>query len=494
MLARATALLALAAAAACVDPADDLATDDLTAPDGDDTGKADAATELKVRVGDTSVWVSSVLARKPYNGGQAWVLHARTSRTLTDANAFIFDDVFGEVTQPSPRTLDVAFGTTSSGPMLDGVNQFLSMGFAPSAGRPDHLTARVVVRPRVVDSAGSSKIAFTAEVTPVVFDGHTVWRVLARTTVATTGITATVGGAPAAVRMIDATHAAIDLERDQLIAIAGVATGEVAVTATIASGPVTRRGHVAMVVKKLGLTAGDPYDTWPSPSCTDATRACLGGLGDGLDLGACGDALTVRACSGELGARVDGATLAATRAEADARLADPAGFARDATALVGADHAAAFIAAVGARSGAAIDALGGRWYLSATVRAARLGAAVDGAFDAAYARPLALVPAHAPAPGDAAGTRQVVADAVLAHVATQDYVVSALGRSLDELTRVFRAQHVASLRALRETEDIFVDPAHPGAPIYLGAWLGLHTEVTLDAATGAATHVLVEID
>ena len=140
MLARATALLALAAAAACVDPADDLATDDLTAPDGDDTGKADAATELKVRVGDTSVWVSSVLARKPYNGGQAWVLHARTSRTLTDANAFIFDDVFGEVTQPSPRTLDVAFGTTSSGPMLDGVNQFLSMGFAPSAGRPDHLT------------------------------------------------------------------------------------------------------------------------------------------------------------------------------------------------------------------------------------------------------------------------------------------------------------------------------------------------------------------
>ncbi|MCE9580147.1 MAG: hypothetical protein K8W52_43930 [Deltaproteobacteria bacterium] len=494
MLARATALLALAATAACVDPADDLATDDITAPDGDDTGKADAATELKVRVGDTSVWVSSVLARKPYNNGQAWVLHARASRTITDANAYIFDDVFGEVNLASPRTFDVAFGTTSSGPMLDGVNQFLSMGFVASAGRPDHLTARVIVRPRIVDSAGSSKIAFTAEVTPVVYDGHTVWRVLARTTVAATAVTATVGGAPAAVHPIDATHVAIDLERDQLIAVAGVSTADVAVTATIGTAAVTRRGHVAMTIKKLGLTAADPYDTWPSATCTDATRACLRGLGETLDVGACGDALTVRACSGEIGARVDGATLAATNDATDARLADPAGFASDATGLVGADHAASFTDAVRARTHAAAQTLGGRWYLSATVRGARLAAAVDGALDAAYARPLALVPAHAPVPGDAAATRQVVADAVLAYVATQDYLHSEFGRSLDDLAREFRAQHVASLRAFRETEDIFVDPAHPDRPIYLGAWLGAHTEVTIDQPTGAAVNVLVELD
>lgn len=493
MLVRASALLALCAAAACADPVDDLGSDDVLAPDTAD-GKADAASDLKVRVGDTTVWMSSVLTRRAYNGGAAWVLHGRTSRTLTDGNAYIFDDVLGDWSQASPRTFEIAYGTTSSGPMLDGVNLFVGLGFTASAGRPDHLTARAIVRPRVIDSAGSSKIAFTAEITPVVSDGHTVWRVLGRTTAAMTAATATVNGAPATAHLLDATHVAIDVERDPLIAIAGVATAEVALTATLATGAVTRHGHVALAIKRLGLTAGDAYATWPAPTCSDDVRACLVGLGDGLDLASCGDAVTVRTCARAVGVAVDGATVAATDAATDARLDDAAGFAADAIGLVGADHAGAFTAAVRTRGHAAVDSLGGRWYLSLAARTARLAAAVDGVIDAAYARPLGLVPAHAAAPGDAAATRQVVADALLAYLATQDYVHSEFGRSLDELARVFRAQHVASVRAFREADDIFVDPAHPDRPIYLGAWLGAHSEVTVDRVTGAAVGVLVELD
>src|SRR4051794_36076409 len=74
-----TSLLALALAIvpACT-TSNDLDTDDIDAPDDD--GKADAAADLSVRAGETTLWVDKALVRK----GDAFVLHARTSRNLTD--------------------------------------------------------------------------------------------------------------------------------------------------------------------------------------------------------------------------------------------------------------------------------------------------------------------------------------------------------------------------------------------------------------------------
>ena len=85
----------------------------------------------------------------------------------------------------------------------------------------------------------------------------------------------------------------------------------------------------------------------------------------------------------------------------------------------------------------------------------------------------------------------VVADALLRYLLTTDYENSEFSRSYAELTRVFRAQHVASLRAFRET----VTPeVIGGTTYYIDRWLGAHTEISVDATTGAATLVYVELD
>jgi hypothetical protein len=480
-----SALLAHATGCMTDDAGDGAATDEVSAPDGESDGKADAAAELRVRAGDTTLWVQPTLVRT----ATAWQLHGRLSRNFVDGFGFVFDDPFGDVAKLSARTFEVAYGLTSSGPLLDGVNLFVSLTVQGGAG---HVTARAVVRPRLVEATGSSKITLTAEVTPVVMDGRPVFRVKGRTTAAATAVSSSAGQA----RLIDATHFAIDLSRDDLIALAG-ATTRLDIGATLAGGgpAVVRHAKIALSVKTLSLTTGDVYELFPVPTCTPAVTACLTALPAGaLDLAGCGDAITTQACRGQVGVQVDGAAIAASLAGADATLADPAGFAADAVGLVGADHADALRAALHTDVSARLDAMGGRWYLAAATRAARLAAVVTDAFDHAYARPLALVPAHAPIAGDAARTRQVVADGLLAYLLTTDYAHTDFERSYDQLTKDFRTQHVASVRGFRETEDIFHDPSKPTEAIYLGQWLGAHTEVTVDVTTGAVTHVLVELD
>src|SRR5512132_2459998 len=64
--------------AACADSvAPELDAVEVSADDG---GKADAATELSVRAGDTTLTVSKQLVRR----GDTFVLRGRTSRTITD--------------------------------------------------------------------------------------------------------------------------------------------------------------------------------------------------------------------------------------------------------------------------------------------------------------------------------------------------------------------------------------------------------------------------
>lgn len=147
-------LLALitATAAACVDAAEAPLTDEVTAPDDD--GKADAPTELRVRVGDTSVWITRALTRT----GSNYVLRGRASRTITDGLGWIWDDPYGEYASRGPRSFELTWSVSSARGLMDGVDQFVRLSFAPSAGRPDELTARVVVRPRLASSSGSGNI------------------------------------------------------------------------------------------------------------------------------------------------------------------------------------------------------------------------------------------------------------------------------------------------------------------------------------------------
>ena len=68
--------------------------------------KADAAGELSVRAGDTTLWVSKTIQFREGPNGKDFVLRGRTSRTLTDGYAFIFDDVYGAFEQKSPRVFE----------------------------------------------------------------------------------------------------------------------------------------------------------------------------------------------------------------------------------------------------------------------------------------------------------------------------------------------------------------------------------------------------
>jgi len=451
------------ATAGCAEVVED-ETDDV---EGLADDKADSASELRVRVGDTTLWMSSALVRR----GDDIVLRGRTSRNIDDGREFIFDDIYGDFFIRSPRTFEVTWPVSTARGVVDGVNLFTQLNFGARG-----MTARVVVRPRFVGVTGG--LTLTAEITPVMVAGRIVYRAKGRSTKQLSSVTASAGTA----RLVDPTHFEIDLDFAQI-----TATTPLVVDATTATGPLSSRASFGMFVKYFGATTGDVEQVFPSPVCTAERSACLTALPDGaLDLASCGPALLVQACRGQLGVIVDQAAIAATLAAVDTRLAGS--FATDATALVGTARAMTLRTALRAQIDTRVNDSRNLWLLSETAKQAVLS--VEPSFDAAYANPLALVPASPLAPGNLAKTRQVVADALLAYLQTTDYAHSELDRSYLELTRVFRAQHLASLRAFRET----VTPETIGGTVYyIDRWLGLHTEISVDA-TGAATNVLVEID
>lgn len=459
-------LLLFAILTACTDS--EIHTDDVEGSADDD--KADAATELRVRVGDTTVWMDKALVRR----GDTIVLEGRASRNLVDGRAFVFDDVYGDFAQKSARTFEVAWPVSTARGLVDGVNLFAGLSFAGDRT----VTARVVVRPRLTGASGASALSLTSEIVPVIVAGRIVYRVKGRSTTTLSAIAASAGDA----RLVDATHFEIDLDFDAV-----TATAPLVVTA---NGTLTKSASLGLFVRYFGATTGDVELAFPAPACTAARESCLSALPDGaLDLGSCGPALLVQACRGQLGVVIQQADVAATLAAADARLADPMGFASDATALVGTDRAPTLRTGLQAAIAARTNAQLGLWLLSNTAKQTVLG--FEPMLDAAYADPLAYVPAAQPAPGDVAKTRQLVADALLRYLLTTDYENSEFSRSYAELTRVFRAQHVASLRAFRETvtPEMFGSTAY-----YIDRWLGTHTEIGVDPTTGEVTSVLVELD
>ncbi|MBA3819352.1 MAG: hypothetical protein H0X17_10700, partial [Deltaproteobacteria bacterium] len=274
-------------------------TDDLEV--GEEDAKTDSASELRLRVADTTLWLDRAVVRR----GDLFVLGGRTSRNLTDGNAFIFDDVYGDFLQRSARTFEVSWPVSTARGVVDGVNLFTSLGFAPSSGRPDRLTSRVVVRPRLGAVTGASALALTAELTPVIVAGRIVYRVKGRSTQPITALIASTGVA----RLVDATHFEVDLDYAQLDTL--TAGAPLAVQATLPAGPAMIRGTLGLAIKLMGLTAGDVETVFPSPTCTAERRSCLLALPDGaLDLGSCGPALLVQACRPGLGVVIDqGAVL-----------------------------------------------------------------------------------------------------------------------------------------------------------------------------------------
>ncbi|MDQ3341903.1 MAG: hypothetical protein M4D80_42700, partial [Myxococcota bacterium] len=262
-------------------------TDEVEATDD----KADSSTELRVRVADTTLWMDKALVRR----GDDIVLSGRTSRSITDGQAFIFDDIYGDFAQKSARTFEVTWPVSTARGVVDGVNLFTGLSLGSR-----HLTARVVVRPRLVSVTGA--LTLTSEITPVIVAGRIVYRVKGRSTKTLTAVSASAGMA----RLVDATHFEVDLDFDQV-----TQTSPLVVDATSATGTLSARGSLGMFVRYFGATTGDVEEVFPSPTCTAERHSCLAALPDGaLDLGSCGPALLVQACRGQIGVVIDQAAIA----------------------------------------------------------------------------------------------------------------------------------------------------------------------------------------
>lgn len=458
-------------------------TDEIEVTDG----KADVeGAELKLRTGETSVWVTQNLARR----GNVFVMSGRASRNVNSGLGFVMDDPYGDFAKKSARTWEVTWPTNYVRGLIEGTNQFVRLDFPHSSGRPDSLTVRAVVRPRLSTFSGSSKIYLTAELTPVVYGGITVYRLKGKTTGANASIAVTAGTqALTDVRRTSDTAFEIDLAEDVVFQDLPVT-----ISAVVGSATVTKTTHVGLSIKKLGLTSEDPYELWPRPTCTSSKKACLTGLGDGaIDLAACGEAIEVRACQGQVGVFVDDVAFQAALNDGRARTATAA-FKADAVALVGADRADQLQYGAEQMVEAKLEPQLGRWYLGAASRTSALTKAVDAGMLTAYTRPLDLVEPHSPVPGNDAATRQVAADALLAFLVTQHFEATEFGRSYEQLVTEYRAQHVASIKAFRETNAIEPYPGMPGTDVITGDWLGAYVEVSINKSTGIASNVYLEID
>jgi len=483
--------------AGCAAGGDGSDTDEVTAPI-DDSGKADASTELRVRAGDTTLWMTQQVARRETANGPELVLHGHTSRNLTDGRGFIFDDVYGDWFKKSARTFDLTFALRSNARgLVDGVPEFIQLGFDHSSTRPDVLYARTIVRPRLQSFSGSSHLYITAELTPVVSGGRTVYRIKGHTTGAsdfTSFVQVQLGDqAITDTRVIDQTRFEIDLQPDQAIEAVGTAT-DLVITTSLPSGTVSKRARLGLSIKKLGLTAGDVEAVWPPITCTSTVKSCLLAQADGtVDLGACGEAIAVNACAGQVGVFVDDTAFVGVLHDADLRLVTPQ-WRADGIGLVGADRVEAFLDNAKQMVESNLEDLFGRWYLSATTRDAALSKALEDGLDTMTARPLDWLEPRTPAPGDVAATRQLVADAVLAHVGSMDLRVTEWGKPMEQLVHEFRAQHVQSIRNFRESVSPEPWPTHPEWDLYVGDWLGAYVEVTVLKSTGEVVNVLLEID
>ena len=79
---------------------------------------------------------------------------------------------------------------SNTAPLIQGVQQYQSLSFVHSATRPDHLTSRVIVRPRLDSFSGATSIYLTAELTPVVVDGRVVYRLAGKSSRAFSAVVA----------------------------------------------------------------------------------------------------------------------------------------------------------------------------------------------------------------------------------------------------------------------------------------------------------------
>ncbi len=456
--------------------------------------KADTASELSVRTGETTVWMRRELERRETADGSLFVMRGRASRKITEGVGFVIDDPYGDFAKRGAQSFELTWPVSTARTLVDGVDQFVRLTFPHSKGRPDSLTARAIVRPRLASFSGSSAIYLTAELTPVVVAGQVVYRAKGKAASQMLALDVAVAGKAHPVRRVDNTHFEIDLAPTTAFAIAG-GTSDVAITIELADNSlVEKHAKLGLSIKKLALTAGDPFDRFPRPNCPSTTKTCLMALPDGaLDLASCGEAFVVQSCQGHLGVVIDDVAVQGAIADGIAVTSSPK-FRFDATNLVGAGRVEQLIGGAEQTLDDRVSRTFGRWLLSPTAKTAVLKAAVTGSLDEAYAHPLDLVEPVSPAVGNEQAIRDAAADTLLLELAKFDFAHSEFSRSYEQLVSEYRLQHAESIGEFRTTNPIEPYPGMPDRDVIIGRWLGAYIEVSVSKTTGEVVNTYIEID
>jgi hypothetical protein len=297
----ASSLIMTAVLAACA--VDDTADDD-NLPDGPATaesaeGKADTAEgERKVRAGQLTLTLNSTTSLVDENGERVLIVRASTSRRVEYVFSYVPDDAFGEARLIDPTHFELVL---RAGHELNSILSGLPLlvQIRTETGTIRDYNARISLAPRLARFTGSSKVYLDAAVDPIYLVdplNPLHYRATLTTTANASSFSTTVAGAEVVADGPRAAH--VDFTYDQLATVLG---GQLGVTARFANGTTgTKRAGVDVRVVRVGLTTEDPYDTWPSPTCTDETLACLVDLDDpGRDWSSCGSYRETQVCAFE---------------------------------------------------------------------------------------------------------------------------------------------------------------------------------------------------
>ena len=289
-------LLSLPWFAACADglAESDLDLDLAFAEAGPSDEKADAATELRVRVDGFTTWFRPTLTTYMGEGWQVFGLDGRTSRNLTSVFSFVPEDPFGEASAVSARKLHVDLADADVSQLLAGLGLRLQIVTGTKT-----VHARLQVAAELGTFAGSSKLWIDSTLAPVWAGGQVVYRTQVKAPSGLAALAVRVGGRTVAGVLAEESGSFhVDFTFED-VAAAALPGGVITFQGRYSSGTtLTKTAGLSVRVTSVALTTDQPWEVWPTDTCTPDVAACVRAT-PGCDLGDtadCGDARAVSLC------------------------------------------------------------------------------------------------------------------------------------------------------------------------------------------------------
>ena len=417
---------------------------------GYDSDRADSR-EIRLRAGGTSVFLQSDWTRQERElGGQlqeVFVFQGSASRDIVSGQSFGVNGPQGHFVARGPRSFDVLWPVSEIEPLISGTQPFVVLNFEAGGEHAEKLSVRYAPRVRVADMGGTGFL-FTNQLMPVVVAGQTVYRLAGTSTSRVSSPRVRIGDAHwlenseagntiEQVSKVDDFHLNIDFLPSDVAELS-----EEGVTLNVQR---TRDARFVLVSEKARLLVGR-IGPQPTPSCGFFTKKCIEGTAPGtLDLAHCGEATEVHLCASE-GVVATNTAVSQARSSAAGHINNELSDAAD--ALVGADRSDELVAAAKLYVDERLAEQSERWYLDPEAWATSLHHVVDKAIVDVYANPFLMMP-HRDSTDPSLSDRAV--DSLFEHLAVRDTFEDFANRSMRQLLRDLRAEHVQTLRVLRET-------------------------------------------